>query len=128
MCLLEEDIVEDPRDVNVDIVLHRLEHVHVGLHRVEQLAGLGYLTRLRAVSTIGIWSTSMGFFNKFVCLRGRWFPSPSLRFFLLYYTMILQRIRSVVGDAEFEVWCATNEPPHLQQDQCYHDLIDTGIK
>ena len=59
LCLLEEDIVEDPRDVNVDIVLHRLEHVHVGLHRVEQLAGLGYLTRLRAVSTIGIWSTSM---------------------------------------------------------------------
>ena len=59
----------------------------------------------------------------------------TLRFFLLYNTMILQRIRSVVGDAEFEagtsapeVWCVTNEPPHLQQDQCYHDLIDTGIK
>ena len=36
-------------------------------------------------------------------------------------TMILQRIRTIVGDAEFEpgtsapeVWCATNEPPHLQ--------------
>ena len=61
LCLLEEHIVEDPRDVNVDIVLHRLEHVHVGLHRVEQLAGLGYLTRLWAASTIGIWSTSMVF-------------------------------------------------------------------
>ena len=36
-------------------------------------------------------------------------------------TMILQRIRIIVGDAGFEsgpsapeVWCATNEPPHLQ--------------
>ena len=35
--------------------------------------------------------------------------------------MILQRIRIIVGDAGFEpetsapeVWCATNEPPHLQ--------------
>ena len=34
-------------------------------------------------------------------------------------TMILQRIRIIVGDAGFEsgtsapeVWCATNEPPH----------------
>ena len=42
-------------------------------------------------------------------------------FFLLYYTIILQRIRIIVGDAGFEpgnsapeVWCATDEPPHLQ--------------
>ena len=40
--------------------------------------------------------------------------------FLHYYTMILQRIRIIVGDAGFEpgtsapqVWCATYEPPHL---------------
>ena len=38
--------------------------------------------------------------------------------------MILQRIRIIVGDTGFEpgtsapeVWCATNEPPHLQVSQ-----------
>ena len=53
------------------------------------------------------------------CLRGRF---PSLPSVLQYYTMILalQRIIIIVGDAGFEpktsapeVWCATNEPPHL---------------
>ena len=52
------------------------------------------------------------------CLRGR-FPSlPSV--FLRYYTMILQRIRILVGYAGFEpgtsapeIWCASKVPPHL---------------
>ena len=46
------------------------------------------------------------------------FPSLSWDF-LLYFTMILQRIKIIVVDAGFEpgtsapeVWCATNEPPH----------------
>ena len=47
--LLQEDVVEDPRDINVDIVLHGLENVHVGLHGVEELAGLGNLAGLLAV-------------------------------------------------------------------------------
>ena len=40
--------------------------------------------------------------------------------FLHFYTMILQRIRIIMEDAGFEpgtsapeVWCSTNEPPHL---------------
>ena len=40
--------------------------------------------------------------------------------FLQYFTMIMQRIRIIVEDAGFElgtsapeVWCATDEPPHL---------------
>ena len=54
----------------------------------------------------------------FFCLRG-WFPSL-LWYFLHYYTMILQRIRIITGDAGFkpgtsapEVWFITNEPPYL---------------
>ena len=46
--------------------------------------------------------------------------SPLYPKFLHYYTMILQRIRIIEGDAGFkpgtsapEVWCVTNEPPHL---------------
>ena len=54
------------------------------------------------------------------CLSGR---LPSLhRVFLHYYTVILQRIRIIVGDAGFEpgtsapeVWCAANKPPHLHK-------------
>ena len=44
---------------------------------------------------------------------------------LHYYTMSLQRIRIIVGDAGFEpgtsaseVWCATNEPPYLRKHEC----------
>ena len=47
--------------------------------------------------------------------------SPLYPEFLQYYTMILQRPRIIVGDAGFEpgtsaseVWCTSNEPPHLQ--------------
>ena len=58
------------------------------------------------------------FLKIFFCLRGR---LPSLPWdFLLYFTMILQRLRIVLVDAGFEpgtsapeVWCATNEPPPL---------------
>ena len=58
------------------------------------------------------------FYISFFCLRGRF---PSLPWdFLLYFTMILQRIRIIVVDAGFEpgtsapeVWCAVNKPPHL---------------
>ena len=46
--------------------------------------------------------------------------SPLLPEILQFYTMILQRLRIIVEDAGFEpwtsapeVWCATNEPPHL---------------
>ena len=60
----------------------------------------------------------VGIFYIFFCLRGR-FPSLP-RDFLLYFTMILQRIRIIAVDAGFEpgtsapeVWWATNEPPHL---------------
>ena len=48
------------------------------------------------------------------------FPSLYPWVFLHYDTMILQSITFIVGDAGFElgtsapeVWCATNEPPHL---------------
>ena len=51
-------------------------------------------------------------------------PPSTLRF-LHYYTMILQRIRIIVGDAGFEpgtsapeIWRATNEPPHLLYCRC----------
>ena len=58
------------------------------------------------------------FFKDLFFLSGRF---PSLHWdFLHYFTMILQRIRIIVGDAGFEpgtsapeVWCATNKPPHL---------------
>ena len=60
-----------------------------------------------------------GFLDLFLCLMGR-FTSFSGDF-LHYFTMILQRIRIIVGDARFEpgtsaseVWCATNVLPHLQ--------------
>ena len=60
--------------------------------------------------------------KSFFCLRGRF---PFLPWDFLYFiTMILQRIRIIVGDAGFEpgtsapeVWCATNEPPHVV---CWH--------
>ena len=59
------------------------------------------------------------YFLHLFCLRGRF---PALPWdFLYYYTMVLQLIKIIVGDAGFEpgtsapkVWCATNEPPHLQ--------------
>ena len=54
------------------------------------------------------------FFAAGVC-----FP-PFPKFYITYYTMILQRIRIIVGDAGFkpgplspEVRRDTNEPPHL---------------
>ena len=43
LSLLQQDIVEHAGDVNVDIVLHTLQHVHVGLHGVQELRGLCYL-------------------------------------------------------------------------------------
>ena len=58
------------------------------------------------------------FLLSFFCPRGR-FPSLPWDFCTLF-TMILQRIRIIVGDAGFEpgtsaseVWCTSNEPPHL---------------
>ena len=46
--------------------------------------------------------------------------SPLYPEFSTLYTMILQRIKIIVGNAGFEpgtsapkVWCTTNEPPHL---------------
>ena len=46
--------------------------------------------------------------------------APIYSEFKHYYTMILQRITIIVGGDGFEagtsaqeVWCATNEPPHL---------------
>ena len=68
------------------------------------------------VLLVGNWNN---FFWAFSCLRGR---LPSLPWYFLHDgTMILQRIRIIVGDAGFEpggnsapeVWCATIEPPHL---------------
>ena len=60
-------------------------------------------------------------FQIFFCLRCR-FPLSNLRFSTLY-TMILQCIRIIVGDDGFEpgisdpeIWCATNEPPHLRNE------------
>lgn len=41
--LLQEDVVEDPRDVDGDVVLYGLQHGHVGPDAGEQLTGLGYL-------------------------------------------------------------------------------------
>ena len=57
-------------------------------------------------------------FLKLFFASGVGFPLyPEISF---YFTMILQRYRIIVGDARFEtgtsapeVWCATNEPPHL---------------
>ena len=67
------------------------------------------------------------FLKIFFCLRV-WFH-PEI--FLHYYTMILQRIRVIVGDVGFEpgtfdpeVWCATNEPPHLQKS---HHICGLGL-
>ena len=49
-----------------------------------------------------------------------WVGFPLYPEILYFITIILQRIRIIVGDAGFEpktsapeVWCATNEPPHL---------------
>lgn len=41
--LLQEDVVEDPGDVDGDVVLYGLQHRHVGSHAGQQLAGLGDL-------------------------------------------------------------------------------------
>ena len=49
LSLLEQHVVEHPGDVDVDVVLDALQHAHVALDAVHQLAGLGDLTRLRAV-------------------------------------------------------------------------------
>ena len=42
----------------------------------------------------------------------------TMRFFLHFYTMIIQCIRIIVGEfkpqtSAAEVWCAANEPPHI---------------
>ena len=54
--------------------------------------------------------------------------------FLLYYAMILQRIRIIVGDVKFEprtstpeVWCTTNEPPHLKRATTSPFMIYVGM-
>ena len=61
----------------------------------------------------------MQFLQYFFCRKGR-FPSLPGDF-QHYFTMILLRFRIFVVDTGFEpgtstseVWCATNEPPHLQ--------------
>lgn len=41
--LLQEDVVEDPGDVDGDVVLYGLKHRHVGPDAGQQLTGLGYL-------------------------------------------------------------------------------------
>lgn len=41
--LLQEDVVEDARDVDGDVVLDGLQHRHVGPHAGQQFAGLGDL-------------------------------------------------------------------------------------
>lgn len=41
--LLQEDVVENSRDVDGDVVLYGLQHRHVGSDACQQLAGLGYL-------------------------------------------------------------------------------------
>ena len=38
--LLKEDIIEDPRYVNVNIILQRLKNVHVSTHGLKKLGGL----------------------------------------------------------------------------------------
>lgn len=43
LCLLQQDIVEDPGDVDGDVVLYGLQHCHVGPDAGQQLTGLGYL-------------------------------------------------------------------------------------
>ena len=43
LSLLQQHIVENTSDVNVDIVLHALQNVHVGLYRVQKLGRLCYL-------------------------------------------------------------------------------------
>lgn len=43
--LLQEDVVENPSDVDGDVVLNGLQHCHVGSDTGQQLAGLGYLLR-----------------------------------------------------------------------------------
>ena len=52
--------------------------------------------------------------------------------FLQYDTMILQRPRIIVGDADFEpgtsaseVWRATNEPPHLKKRRTIEEKTST---
>ena len=72
------------------------------------------------------------FLKFFFCFRGR-LPSLSGDF-LLYFTMILQRMRIIVLDAGFEpgtyaleVWCATNEPPHLQIIPRFHYFINFSM-
>ena len=57
------------------------------------------------------------FFHIFF-VSGVGFPLYPEIFYIISYTIILQRIRVIVGYAGFEpetsaVWCATNEPPHL---------------
>lgn len=41
--LLQEDVVEDPGDVDGDVVLYGLQHSHVGPDAGQQLTGLGDL-------------------------------------------------------------------------------------
>lgn len=41
--LLQEDVVEDPGDVDGDVVLYGLQNCHVCSNTGQQLAGLGYL-------------------------------------------------------------------------------------
>lgn len=41
--LLQQHVVEDPRDVDGDVVLYGLQHRHVGANAGQQLAGLGDL-------------------------------------------------------------------------------------
>lgn len=43
--LLQEDVVEDPGDVDGDVVLYGLEHRHVGADAGQQFARFGYLLR-----------------------------------------------------------------------------------
>ena len=49
LSLLKQHVVEDASDVDVDVVLDALQHVHVRLHRVQQLGGLRYLRGFRTV-------------------------------------------------------------------------------
>ena len=61
----------------------------------------------------------------FYCLGGIGFPLyPGI--FSTVHTMILQRIKIIMGEAGFEpgtsapkAWCASNEPPHLQNANCW---------
>ena len=76
-----------------------------------------YILPMGPVSQWGLTGVVTIFFYFFSGVGFPLYPE----FFLLYYTIILQRIRIIVGDAGFEpgnsapeVWCATDEPPHLQ--------------